>query len=69
MARLARKKKPDNVSEEDINLWLEQQLRPLYDSGEEPLVALKHLAEQFIIALQLKEVKGDYEEETSHSTA
>lgn len=69
VARLARKKKPDNVSEEDINLWLEQQLRPLYDSGEEPLVALKHLAEQFIIALQLKEVKGDYEEETSHSTA
>lgn len=68
IARLARKKKPEGISEEKIEDWLKNDLRELYKPGDKPLEKLKRLAEQFIVTIQLEEAGGHYEKTAASAT-
>lgn len=64
--RLAVKKKPDKVPKEKIAAWITE-LKEVFllSSSVEPLHQLKHMAEQFILAIHLEKEGVIYEEETA----
>ncbi|MNC12395.1 hypothetical protein D3C75_601140 [compost metagenome] len=68
LERLAFKKKPEDASHESVRTWLDNELLPMYQPDEEPLEALRQLAEQMIITIQLEEA-GHSHEATNTSTA
>lgn len=61
--RLAVKKKPEKVSKEQIEAWMTE-LKTVFplSSSEQPLHQLKHMAEQFILAIHLEKEGVIYEE-------